>query len=117
MRGMTFRYSLVVDVSLSSAPKDEPPPPVDAILKINLRGVLLAFGWVAIWGAGWGWSEWLLRRDGSAASVVIGQLAFCLLLLVPPPAAMGALVRRQLFGVACGLASALSLGLWFLIQE
>jgi hypothetical protein len=117
MPGMASRYRLVVDVSFSSALNDEAAGPGGAPLQINLRGVLLAFGWTAIWGAGWGWSESLLAMDDSSASTFIGRSAFCLLLLVPPPAGIGALVRRQLFGLTCGAASAFSLGLWLLLHE
>jgi hypothetical protein len=101
MPGMASRYRLVVDVSFSSALNDEAAGPGGAPLPINLRGVLLA----------------LLAMDDSSASTFIGRSAFCLLLLVPPPAGIGALVRRQLFGLTCGAASAFSLGLWLLLHE
>ncbi|WP_145432033.1 hypothetical protein [Lacipirellula limnantheis] len=99
------------DVSDASTQADE------RRLQINLRGILSAFAWAAVWGVGWAWSERLLGGSYRSVADYAGQVAFCLLLLVPPAAAIGALVGRQLLGIVCGMASVFSLGLWILLNN
>lgn len=85
-------------------------------LRINLRGILLAFAWTAVWGVGWAWSEWFLHGNNGTVHDIVRQIAFSILMLTPPAAAVGALVGRQLLGIACGAASASSLILWILLN-
>lgn len=120
MRGMKSRYRLTLEFARSSPPNDGAAEGVGELterrLQINLRGILLAFAWTAVWGAGWAWSEWFLDGSNSTAADLAGQVAFCILLLTPPAAAVGALVGRQWLGIACGTASAASLAMWILLK-
>jgi hypothetical protein len=121
MRGMKPRYRLTLELALSSNPEadgsDAPTQAGERRLQISMRGLLLAFAWTAVWGVGWAWSEWFLDGNNSSVADYAGQVAFCVLLLAPPAAAVGALVGRQLLGIACGMASAFSLAVWILLNN
>ena len=118
---MKPRYRLTLELARSPTPEpdgsDAPTQAGERRLQISMRGLLLAFAWTAVWGVGWAWSEWFLDGNNSSVADHAGQVAFCVLLLAPPAAAVGALAGRQLLGIACGMASAFSLALWILLNN
>ena len=110
---MKSRYRLTLELATLSAPAGDGTEAGgesgERRLQINLRGILLAFAWTAVWGVSWAWSEWFLDGNNGTVADIVKQIDFSLLMLTPPAAAVGALVGRQLLGIACGAASAESL--------
>jgi hypothetical protein len=82
-------------------------------IRFTTKGTLLATAWIAVWLACAtasiaGWYElgpWWFVRAASLFTII-----------VPPPAALGALCGRHAFGFSCGLVSFLALWLWVVVS-
>jgi hypothetical protein len=74
-------------------------------VQFSLRASIIATTWAAIFLANW----FLARRD--MAYLERGWVVMALVVL-PPPAIVGALAGRHLLGILCGVASMTALMAW-----